>query len=111
MARIIYQDKLIAITEDEIIFEKYYFPTMQRKVVRLTDIERITAEPATIWNGKWRIQGTGNLRTWYPWDPERSTRDKIFFAVLKKRQIRIGFTVEDSLQVERILKDKLLIAS
>jgi len=108
-AQMIYQDKLITITEDDIIFEHYYFPTGKKKVVRLTDIERITVKQPTIWNGKWRIHGTGNFKTWYPRDNKRPKRDKIFFARLKGRWIDIGFTVEDAQQVEKIFKEKKLI--
>jgi len=73
----IYQDKLITITEDDITSERYYFPTNRKKVVRLSDIEKITVEKPTIRNVKWRIHGTGNFKTWYPRDNERPKRDKI----------------------------------
>jgi len=105
----IYHDNLTTITENEIIFEHYYYPTDKKKVVRLTDIERITVKIATFINGKWRIHGTGNLKTWFPRDNKRPKRDKIFFASLKSQWISIGFTAEDSEQVEKILKEKKLI--
>jgi hypothetical protein len=105
----IYHDKLITITEDDIIFEHYYFPMDRKKVVRLSDIEKITVEKPTIWNGKWRIHGTGNFKTWYPRDNARPKRDKIFFASLKSQWVDIGFTVENAEQVEKILREKKLI--
>jgi hypothetical protein len=105
----IYRDNLITITEDNIIFEHYYFPTDKKKVVRLSDIEQITVETPTIWNGKWRIHGTGSFKTWYPKDNKRPKRNKIFFASLKSQWIDIGFTVENAEQVEKILKEKKLI--
>jgi len=105
----IYRDKLITISEDKIIFEHYYFPTGKNKIVRLTDIECITVEKPTIWNGKWRIHGTGNLHTWFPRDYKRPKRDNIFFAKLKNQWVDIGFTVEDAEQVKKIFKEKKLI--
>jgi len=109
--QMIYQDNLITITEDDIIFEHYYFPSGKSKIVRLTDIERITVERSTLWNGKWRIHGTGNFKIWYPRDNQRYKRDKIFFARLKNQWINIGFTVENTGQVEKILKEKKLLIS
>ena len=105
----IYQDNLVSITADKIIFKHYYFPTGREKVVQLADIEWIKVKKATIRNGKWRIHGTGNFKTWFPRDSKRPRRDKIFFAKLRGRWIDIGFTVENAAQVERIFKDKNLI--
>ncbi|MEN6318915.1 MAG: hypothetical protein ABFD82_09215 [Syntrophaceae bacterium] len=105
----IYHDNLISITQQEIIFHHYYFPTEKEKVVRLADIECITVEQPTIWNGKWRLHGTGNFKTWYPRDWKRPKRDRIFFAKLKNQWVDIGFTVEDGNQVEKLLKERKLI--
>lgn len=106
----IYQDNLISIAEDEIIFEHYYFPTGKRKVVRLSDIESIEVKEPTILNGKWRIHGSGNFRIWFPRDIHRPRRSRIFFAKLKSQRVEIGFTVEDSAQVERVFKEMNLLA-
>jgi hypothetical protein len=91
------------------IFKQYYFPTMREKIVRLVDIENISVQPLTIGNGKLRLHGTGNIKTWYPKDNSRPGRDKVFFATLKNQWINIGFTVENSNRVEKILKDKKLL--
>jgi hypothetical protein len=106
---VLYTDSLVTITDDQIIFEHYYFPIRKRKVVRLDDIEQIRVKPPTIWNGKWRLHGTGNFRTWFPQDYKRPKRDKIFFATLKTQWVNIGFTVENGDRVEKILRDKNLI--
>ncbi len=105
----IYNDHLICITEDEIIFKHYYFPSGRRKTVQWADIEWIAVKKATIRNGKWRIHGTGNFKTWYPRDLKRPKRDRIFFAKLKGRWIDIGFTVEDADRVERIFRERKLV--
>lgn len=108
---VLYSDSLIVLTEDRIIFEHYYFPIGGRKVVRLEDIERITVEPPTLRNGKWRLHGTGNFKTWFPQDYNRPKRDRIFFATLRSQWVNIGFTVENGDQMEKILRDKNLIKS
>ncbi|MDD2320061.1 MAG: hypothetical protein PHO83_08435 [Geobacteraceae bacterium] len=105
----IYQDSLISISGDKIIFAHYYFPTGKSKEVLLADIAWITVEKATIRNGKWRIHGTGNLKTWFPCDARRPKRDRIFFAKLKSQWVEIGFTVENGEEVERHFKEKKLL--
>ncbi len=108
-AEALYSDRLVSISDEEIIFEHYYFPTGKKKVVRIAEIERITVEPPTLWNGKWRLHGTGNFKTWFPKDNERPKRDRIFFVTLKNQWVNIGFTVENGEKVEKILKDRNLI--
>ena len=105
----IYKDKLITITKNEIIFHHYYFPTGKDKVVRFKDLKCVSVEKPTIWNGKWRLHGTGNFRVWFPKDYGRPKRDRIFIATLKTQWVRIGFTAEDGDKLENILKSRNLI--
>ena len=105
----IYQDTLISITEDSVVFEHYYFPSGKGKSVRWGDIEGIDVMPTTIRNGRWRIHGTGDFKTWFPKDRGRPEREKVFFAKLKSQRMDIGFTVEDADEVERIFREKGLI--
>lgn len=105
----IYADRLVSISDSEITFHHYYFPTGKKKVVSFSDIENIVIKKPTIWNGKWRFHGTGTFKTWYPMDMDRPHRDRIFFATLKSQWIHIGFTVENADHVEAILREKRLI--
>ena len=105
----IYSDSLVSITENAITFRRYYYPSGKSKVVRLDDIESIVVGTPTIRNGKWRIHGTGSIKTWYPEDMNRPQRDRIFIAVLKSQWVNIGFTVENADQVEGFLRKKNLI--
>jgi hypothetical protein len=105
----IYTDKLVTITNDDIIFQHYYFPTGKKKVVKIDDIKCILVEKPTLWNGKWRLHGTGNFKTWFPKDYSRPKSDRIFTATLKNQWFHIGFTVEDGDRVEKILRSKNLI--
>jgi hypothetical protein len=105
----IYTDKLVTITNYEIIFQHYYFPTGKEKVVKLDNIKSISVEKPTLWNGKWRLHGTGNFKIWFPKDYGRPKRDRIFIATLKNQWVKIGFTVEDGDRVENILRSRNLI--
>lgn len=106
----IYSDSLVIITDDAIIFKRYYYPKREPKRVMFSDIKRIVPKKPALWNGKWRLHGTGTFTTWFPEDQNRPTRDRIFFVKLKKQWIKIAFTVEDSRRVEEILREKGLIA-
>ena len=110
-ARAVYKDKLLTITENQIIFHHYYFPTGKDKVVAFENLKFISVEKPTIWNGKWRLHGTGNFSVWFPQDYGRPKRDRIFIATLKTQRIKIGFTAEDGGRVESLLRSKNLIPS
>ncbi|MCX6151752.1 MAG: hypothetical protein NTX22_14610 [Ignavibacteriales bacterium] len=108
-SELLYIDKLISISNDEIVLFNYYFPSAASKKIRFSEILKIETRELTIATGKWRIWGTGDFRTWFPRDYKRSKRDKVFFIFLKTKWIRIGFTVENSAEVIRIFKEKKLL--
>ena len=98
-AQLLYEDKLVVIKEDSLILKSYYFPSMSPKLIL-----------ASLLTGKWRVHGTGDFRTWFPFDPSRTKRDKIFLIYYKNKWMRSAFTVEDSQRVEDILKKKGLLS-
>jgi hypothetical protein len=106
---ILYKDNLAEISTDSLLLKYYYVPFFTPKRIPFEQIQTITAEEPTLLNGKWRLQGTTDFGTWFPLDLMRPKRDKIFFISLKGKIIRIGFTVEDSETVLRILSLKGLI--
>jgi len=104
----LYSDSLIEIKHGSILFRRYSFFERDRMVL-LSDIEKIVVKKATIWNGKFRFHGTGDFKTWFPKDFQRYKRDKIFIAAIRYKWWHIGFTVEDSETVIRLLQNKGLI--
>src|ERR1700722_10516524 len=104
----IYKNSLIEITDEELVFHRYYFPFGSDKRLPFTDITSIETRPPSIFNGSWRIWG-GDFRTWFPLDFKRPSRDRIFIASLHNRFWRIGFTVEHSHTVTTILRAKGLL--
>ncbi len=109
MPRIIYSDKLIELTDKNLLFRHYYFP-LGDKTIELKNIKRIEILKPTLMSGKWRIHGTGDFTTWFPWDAGRPNRDMIFRLTLHKGWLRIGFTVENSARVKAILEEMGLLA-
>ena len=103
--------RIVRITRKHITLNDYYFPSGNARTVSLDDIEWIQIKDATIMNGKWRIHGTGNFKTWFPKDVHRPGSSKIFFAKLKSQWVKIGFTVEHEKEVERIFGELNLVRS
>ncbi len=105
----LYKDSLVEVTDQEIVFHRYYFPFGNDKHVPLSQIESIQARPPSLISGSWRIWGTGDFQTWFPLDGKRPRRDRIFVASLRNTSQRIGFTVEDSQKVAGILEERGLL--
>jgi hypothetical protein len=105
----LYEDGLIEVTDQEIVFRRYYFPSGAAKRVPLDQLERVEVRKPSFFGGSWRLWGTGNFRTWFPWDGARPSRDRIFIAYLRGSYLRIGFTVEHSQKVIEILKKRGLL--
>ena len=103
-----YKDSLIEISEDTIIFKNYYFPIGSKRI-KLSQVEYIEEKQPTLSNGKWRLHGTGDFRTWFPADYGRPRRDKIFLMKVKNKRMRIGFTVKNSYTVSKLLRTKGLL--
>jgi hypothetical protein len=102
---IAYSDGLVEVSENAIRFRHYYFP-IGAKFVRFSDILRLEKRPPTLLNGKWRLWGTGDFRTWFPKDWRRPWRSCIFFLHLATQKTRIGFTVENAVKFMEIIKSK-----
>jgi hypothetical protein len=105
---VLYADSLVEISAETILFRRYYFPIGARRL-KLSDIERVIVRTPTFATGKYRLQGSGGLRTWFPMDLQRPKRRKIFILILRNKWHRIGFTVEDEATVERVLRERQLL--
>src|ERR1017187_9278515 len=105
----LYKDGLVEVTDQEVVFHRYYFPFGGDKHVPFSQIESVQVTQPSVFGGSWRIWGSGNFRTWFPLDGGRPGRDRIFVASLRNSSRRIGFTVEDSKKVTSVLKERGLL--
>ena len=103
----VYRDKLVEIDNEAILFRWYYFPVGAKKV-KFSEVEYVLEKEPTVWNGRWKLHG-GGFTMWFPADFDRPSRDKIFLMKLKKKWIRIGFTVENSQAVAEFFQAKGLL--
>jgi hypothetical protein len=108
LVTILYTDTLLDITDEAITLKKF---SLLRRPKRLlfSEIERVEARAPSVQSGKWRIWGSGDFRTWFPFDRHRSQRDTIFVVFLQTSWRRLAFTAEDSIRVRRILVQKGLL--
>lgn len=108
MAReMLYSDCLVDIYYDHLIVKNYYFLWLGRKNLPFDEISQIKAVTLKIYDGKWRLQGTGDFRTWWPYDGNRAWRRKGFIIKRKGKWAQTGLTVENFDQVLTILKERL----
>ena len=101
----LYEDSLLRITSDALIFKHFYFPCGAR-CVKWSDIELVDVKKSSLHNGKWRLWRTGDLlaRIRFPLDSKRASRDTIFVLKLRGKNKRIGFTAENARCVEDVLR-------
>jgi hypothetical protein len=107
-ADVLYSDSLVEISAETILFRRYYFP-LGAKRLKLSDIERFVVQEPTFFTGKYRLQGSAGLHTWSPLDLQRPRRSKIFLIMLRSKRRRIGFTVENEVALEQVLRERKLL--
>jgi hypothetical protein len=76
-AQILYSDSLIELDRESILLRGYYFPIAGKRI-KLSEVESISVEKPSVWNGKYRLYGSGDLQTWFPPDWKRWTRERRF---------------------------------
>jgi hypothetical protein len=99
----LYSDRLVTVSNSHICFHHFHL-CGATKCVELAALDLIVAKKPTFCNGRWRLWGTGNLRTWFPRDMKRPSRDTIFVTVPRHGGLRIGFTVEDSARFRQCVR-------
>lgn len=104
MSEVRYADALVSISEGSILFENYYYP-FGSKTFPVGNIKEVIYYQPRWWSGKWRIYGSGDFKTWCPFDWGRPSRDTMFILFPRKGWWRIGFTVENSEDAIRALRE------
>jgi hypothetical protein len=103
--KILYSDKYIQITENEIKFKAWCLP-WGKKEVKVKHITKISERRMGRFSGKNRISGTGNFRDWFHFDSERPKKEK---AIILETDFRIykrlWLTPERHAQALKVLKN------
>jgi len=73
---ILYKDRYVSITREQIVIYSYYFPTATSKKIDLNDIKRIIIQEITTFTGKYKLWGMNYQCLWFPLDATRYMKDK-----------------------------------
>lgn len=67
----LYADPRLVITKESLTIEAFYTPLGPSRTIRLVDIRAVRVVKMTLRQGRGRIWGTTDLKTFYPYDPGR----------------------------------------
>ncbi|MBN2290328.1 MAG: hypothetical protein JXQ83_13420 [Candidatus Glassbacteria bacterium] len=68
---LLYQDRYLEVYHDRLVISGYYFGPFGRKSVPFAEVEKVEAVDLNWKTGKYRLQGTGDFRTWFAQDLSR----------------------------------------
>jgi hypothetical protein len=89
-----YDDGLVACTEQELIIRRYYFPFGSPKHIPYARIRGLRRIPLTLLTGRWRIWGSGDLVHYFNNDPGRP-RKRVAFIVDLGRRVKPVLTPDE----------------
>ena len=98
-----YADNLVELTDEALLIKHYYFPFGGPRIIRLSDIEAITAKEPSLQNGQWRLWGTTTFQIWFARDLNRAQRPVIYHVEIRGQVMKVGFTVEDAARFSDVL--------
>ena len=104
-----YDDGLVQLDREAITLRRYHFPSGTAKIIPLRSIRGYKAEPLGLFNGRFRIWGSSDLRRWLPldiWRPTKSTLVTLDAAgLLPKAAITPQRPKEFLARVDELLND------
>jgi hypothetical protein len=103
---ILYQDERITCDDEGIVIDTYYFPFGSKRVTYAQIREALEYDMGSgIWNGRWRIWGSGDFRHWFNYDPHRPDK-RIALILDLGGWVRPVITPSDPNVVCGILEDR-----
>ncbi|MDD5339540.1 MAG: hypothetical protein PHG35_09115 [Dehalococcoidales bacterium] len=109
-ANFLYNDGLITIYQDKVVFRNCFWPWVD-KTVPVNKIVKIISFKPSIFKGSGKLWGTRGPNIWFAWDLKRPSRDRTFHCVIKDEFFIIGFSAKDSALVENIFREMHLLES
>lgn len=104
-----YYDRYLEIYPDHMILSGFYFGPIGRKRIAFDSVGSIEVISLNFWNGRYRIQGTGDFGTWFTHDIDRPSKDRAFAIHRIGKWWRIAFSAEDFDKVAAIFEAKGLL--
>jgi hypothetical protein len=103
---IIYQDKFITITHDEITINYYYLWYPMSKKINFSTVKNVDLINLTLFSGRFKFWGINHLMYWYHMDINRHSKKEGIILDLGRR-IKPAITPNNVIQVYEILLDRL----
>jgi len=72
---VLYDDKRIILDDDAITIMGYYFPMGARRIA-YRDILAYQELSLSMWTGRWRVWGSGDMQHWFNLDPARPRKHR-----------------------------------
>jgi hypothetical protein len=98
---VLYNDRHLEIYPDYLIINGFYIGPIGRMRIDYDSIKTIKTVLLGTFKGRFRIQGTGDFKTWFAHDINRPSKKESFIIFRKNKWWRIGFSVED---YDKVLK-------
>ncbi len=103
---IIYQDKFLTITNDDITINSYYMWYPMKKKINFSKIKRIELINLTLFTGRFKFWGLTYLMYWYHMDSTRYFKTECIVLDLGTC-IKPALTPKNVIQVFEILVEKI----
>lgn len=103
---VLYQDRWITCTAQDLRIGGYYFPFVSRKRVPYNKIVGVEAVAMGAFSGKLRIWGTARPDRWAHLDPKRPSKET-GLVVDTGRYVKPFITPDDPERVKQIIEDHL----
>ena len=100
----LYDDGRISCDDKYIVIRWYYLWGAKR--IRYSKIRTVSRKPLTIYRGKWRIWGSGDLIHWWNLDGRRPTKTEALILNVGRRVLP-SITPDDVDKVEQILTQRI----
>jgi hypothetical protein len=78
----LYDDGLVQLDSQALTLRRYHFPSGTSKVIPLASIAKFEIGPIGMFNNRFRIWGSSDLRTWLPLDVRRPLRSTLVTVYL-----------------------------
>lgn len=104
---VLYKDKSILITDQDITINSYYFPLGQSKVISWNQVKKISSQTMTVLNGKYRVWGMGLAPYWFNSD-WRADKDQML-VIDTGHFIKSAITPDDFEAATKAIETKLKI--
>jgi hypothetical protein len=106
---VLYHDRFLEIYSDYLVIHHFYPGPIGKKMIPFASIRAIKLADLEFWDGRVRIEGTGDLKTWFARDIHRFMRNMAFILYLDHGRYQVGFSAENFRKAASIFQSRGLL--